>query len=84
MQKKMGAVMGLNYGWEHPLWFANSPGVIDSNGFARQNWWKPVGKECKMLREKAGIIDISNFAKYVVCSDKTLSTRTDRQPERSS
>jgi len=70
MQKKMGAVMGLNYGWEHPLWFASSPGVIDSNGFARQNWWKPVGKECKMLREKAGIIDISNFAKYVVSGEK--------------
>jgi len=56
--------MGLNYGWEHPLWFAQSPDAQDTNGFTRQNWWGPVGKECKMLRANAGIIDISNFAKY--------------------
>lgn len=64
MQQQMGAVFGLNYGWEHPLWFADAPGVQDSNGFTRQNWWGPVGAECRMLRQSAGIIDISNFAKY--------------------
>ncbi|GAA6159556.1 FAD-dependent oxidoreductase [Ruegeria sp. HU-ET01832] len=64
-QKAMGAVFGLNVGWEHPLWFADEPGTVDTNGFTRQNWWAPVGEECKMLRERAGIIDISNFAKYV-------------------
>ena len=69
LQKEMGAVMGLNYGWGHPLWFANKPGVVDTNGFARQNWFEPVGKECVMLRAKAGIIDISNFAKYVVSGE---------------
>ena len=66
MQREMGAVMGLNYGWEHPLWFADTIGVQDTNGFTRQNWFEPVGRECRMLRENAGIIDISNFAKYVV------------------
>ena len=65
MQLEMGAVMGLNYGWEHPLWFADTPGVTDTNGFSRQNWWEPVGCECRMLRDAAGIIDISNFAKYI-------------------
>ena len=65
MQRDMGAVMGLNYGWEHPLWFADAPGAEDTDGFTRQNWWAPVGAECKMLRDRAGIIDISNFAKYV-------------------
>ncbi|MFS4583513.1 GcvT family protein [Phaeobacter sp. C3_T13_0] len=64
MQVEMGAVFGLNAGWEHPLWFADAPGVKDTNGFTRQNWWEPVGEECKMLRDHAGIIDISNFAKY--------------------
>lgn len=64
-QKAMGAVFGLNAGWEHPLWFADEPGTQDTNGFTRQNWWGPVGDECKMLRDRAGIIDISNFAKYV-------------------
>ncbi|MDU8913015.1 FAD-dependent oxidoreductase [Aestuariicoccus sp. MJ-SS9] len=66
MQKEMGAVFGLNYGWEHPLWFADQPGVEDTNGFTRQNWWAPVGEECRMLRDTAGVIDISNFAKYRV------------------
>ncbi len=65
-QKEIGAVFGLNYGWEHPLWFADKPGVEESNGFTRQNWFEPVGREVKMLREHAGIIDISNFANYMI------------------
>ena len=64
MQKDLGAVFGLNFGWEHPLWYADRPGVTDTEGFTRQNWWGPVGEECRRLREHAGIIDISNFAKY--------------------
>ncbi|MEP2717083.1 FAD-dependent oxidoreductase [Pseudophaeobacter sp.] len=63
-QAELGAVFGLNAGWEHPLWFADAPGATDTNGFTRQNWFDPVGEECRMLRQRAGIIDISNFAKY--------------------
>ncbi len=63
-QREMGAVFGLNFGWEHPLYFdANTP---DSAGFARQPWWESVGREARGLRERAGVIDISNFAKYRV------------------
>ena len=63
-QKSLGAVFGLNYGWEHPLYFdADTP---DSAGFTRQPWWDSVGREARMLRQRAGIIDISNFAKYRV------------------
>ena len=65
-QKDMGAVFGLNAGWEHPLWFADEPGTEDTNGFARQNWFEPVGREAMMLREHVGVIDISNFGKYEV------------------
>lgn len=67
MQKSIGAVFGLNYGWEHPLWYA-APGEPQSEtyGFTRQNWWEPVGREARMLREKVGVIDISNYAKYMV------------------
>ncbi|WP_420583675.1 GcvT family protein [Ruegeria sp.] len=67
MQKDMGAKFGLNYGWEHPLYFdADTP---DSAGFTRQPWWDSVGREVRMLRDVAGIIDISNFAKYKVKGD---------------
>ena len=62
----MGAVFGLNAGWEHPLWFADAPGTEDTNGFARQNWFEPVGREAAMLRDAVGVIDISNFGKYEV------------------
>ena len=67
MQKDMGAVFGLNYGWEHPLWFAKE-GEEDHEtyGFTRQPWWEAVGREARMVREAAGVIDISNFAKYAV------------------
>jgi dimethylglycine dehydrogenase len=64
-QRDMGAVFGLNYGWEHPLYFGDTVGAEDqTHGFTRQSWWDVVARECKMLRENAGIIDISNFAKY--------------------
>ena len=66
MQRGMGAVFGLNAGWEHPLWFADGPGTEDTNGFARQNWFEPVGREAAMLRDAVGVIDISNFGKYEV------------------
>jgi dimethylglycine dehydrogenase len=67
MQKSIGAIFGLNFGWEHPLWFA-AEGEPDHEtyGFTRQNWWAPVGREVRMLRGAAGIIDISNYAKYAV------------------
>ncbi len=66
-QQQMGAVFGLNYGWEHPLWFAGEgQHCQESYGFERQNWFEPVGDECRALRESVGIIDISNFAKYEI------------------
>ncbi len=66
MQRERGAVFGLNYGWEHPLYFGYPEGAEDhTEGFTRQDWWHQVGAECRMLRENAGVIDISNFAKYL-------------------
>lgn len=64
MQVAMGAKFGLNYGWEHPLFFDEN--TDDSAGFTRQPWWESVGREAGMLRARAGVIDISNFAKYRV------------------
>ncbi|MBO29409.1 MAG: dehydrogenase [Rhodobacteraceae bacterium] len=65
LQRGLGAVFGLNAGWEHPLYYRAEPGAADrTEGFTRQDWWHNVGAECRMLRDRAGIIDISNFAKY--------------------
>lgn len=65
-QAAMGGVFGLNCGWEHPLWFAGAAGVVETRGFERQNWFEPVCAEVRMLRDKVGVIDISNFANYAV------------------
>lgn len=64
-QKAMGAVFGLNYGWEHPLWFGSNDGT-ENYGFDRQDWFEPVGEECRNLRENVGVLDVSNFGKYEV------------------
>jgi dimethylglycine dehydrogenase len=64
MQRDMGAKFGLNYGWEHPLYY--DADVPDSAGFTRQPWWESVGREARCVRDAVGLIDISNFAKYVV------------------
>ncbi len=67
LQTSLGGVFGLNFGWEHPLWFAaDGEPREETVGFARQNWWAPVGREVRMLREHVGVIDISNYAKYQV------------------
>ena len=62
-----GAVWGQRYGWERPNWFA-SKGVAprDECSFRRTNYFEPVGRECRALRERAGLIDITSFAKFEV------------------
>ena len=73
-QKAAGAVFGLNYGWEHPLWFA-SEGVKpeEDYGFERQAWFEHVRDECAAMRESVGMLDVSNYAKYEIkgpgCAD---------------
>jgi dimethylglycine dehydrogenase len=66
-QKEMGAVFGLNYGWEHPLWFAGKGGEAKEDyGFERQDWFESVRKECAALRDGVGMLDVSNYAKYEI------------------
>lgn len=66
-QKELGSAFGLNYGWEHPLYFDFD--THDTAGFTRQDWWKSVRREALLLRQNVGIIDISNFGKYLCRGD---------------
>lgn len=69
-QKQMGAVFGLSYGYEHPLWYApEGMEAVETFGFERQNCFAAVAAECRALRESVGIIDVSNFAKYRIQGD---------------
>ncbi|XP_077988471.1 dimethylglycine dehydrogenase, mitochondrial-like [Glandiceps talaboti] len=65
--KERGAIFGFHGGWETPNWFA-LPGDDNSYkpSFRRTNWFEPVGRECKMVMEKAGIIDLTSVSKFEV------------------
>jgi dimethylglycine dehydrogenase len=64
---RMGAVWGQRYGWERANWFA-PPGVErkDAWSFRRTNYFEHVGNECRLMRERVGVIDLSPFTKHEV------------------
>ncbi|XP_066502777.1 dimethylglycine dehydrogenase, mitochondrial [Hoplias malabaricus] len=59
--------MGFHAGWEQPHYF-HKPGdeVGYRPSFKRTNWFGPVGRECKLVMEKVGVIDLSPFGKFIV------------------
>ena len=65
--KAAGAVFGASFGLEVPLWYA--PRGIEPKEtptYRRSNAFDIVREECKAVRERVGIMDISGFAKYAV------------------
>jgi dimethylglycine dehydrogenase len=64
---QMGAVFGQRYGWERANWFA-PPGVErkDRWSFRRSNYFLHVGNECRNMRERVGVIDLTPFTKHEV------------------
>jgi dimethylglycine dehydrogenase len=63
-QKQAGAVFGDYYGWECPNYFTdNVEDARENPGWKRNNTSKYVDAECKHVMEKAGILDLSRFAK---------------------
>ena len=61
------AVWGASYGLEHALWF-QEPGLppVEEVTFRRSNAWDQVAAEVAAVRERVGLTEISNFAKYRV------------------
>jgi dimethylglycine dehydrogenase len=64
---RLGAVWGQRYGWERANWFA-PPGVArqDQWSFRRSNYFEHVGNECRRMRERVGVIDLTPFTKHEV------------------
>jgi dimethylglycine dehydrogenase len=79
------AVWGASFGLEHALWFQR-PGLepVEQPTFKRSNAFDVVAEECRAVRERVGMIEISNFAKYVVqgpgAADWLTSILTNRLP----
>lgn len=62
-----GAVFGQRYGWERPNWFA--PDGVERKdvwSFRRTNYFEHVGNECRTVRNRVGLIDITSFSKFEV------------------
>nr|MBA3325205.1 FAD-dependent oxidoreductase [Paracoccaceae bacterium] len=67
MTRDNNAVMGVTWGLEVPLWFA--PEGIEPRdvlSFRRSNDFSHVGEEVRATRERVGVTEIANFAKYEV------------------
>lgn len=63
--KAKGAQYGEAFGWERPKWF-DKAGEGERYSFRRSNYFDAVGEECKAVRERVGIMDLSSFAKYEI------------------
>jgi dimethylglycine dehydrogenase len=62
-----GAVFGARQGWEVPNWFATAgTAALDRPSYRRANWFAAVGEECRAVRTRAGILDLSSLAKFEV------------------
>jgi dimethylglycine dehydrogenase len=62
-----GAVFTTTFGWERPAWFAlpGSPRT-ERHSFRRSNAFAAIGEECRAVRERVGLIDLSAFSKFEV------------------
>ena len=85
-----GAVMGVRFGWERPLWFARaSQDARDEYSFRRGNWFDAVGDECRAVRSAVGVLDQTSFAKFMVSGpgaeaflDRLCANRLPAEPGR--
>lgn len=70
MVRDNNAVMGDTWGLETPLWFAPSgTEARDELSFHRSNDFAHVGAEVRAVRERVGVTEIANFAKYEVTGE---------------
>ncbi len=61
------AVMGDSWALETPLWFApEGTEPKDIVSYRRSNDFEHVGNEVRAVRERVGVTEIANFAKYEV------------------
>jgi dimethylglycine dehydrogenase len=63
--KAKGGIHTQAFGWERPKWFSPD-GSAEKPGFRRNNTHEVVATECKAVRERVGILDLSSFAKFDV------------------
>ncbi len=60
-----GCVHTLAFGWERPKWFSTD-GREEDYGYRRNNIFEVVAEECRAVRQRVGVLDLSSFAKFAV------------------
>ena len=88
--KRRGAVFGSAYGWEIPNWFApEGIEAKDQNSYRRSNYFDHVDSECRTVRERVGLYDLTPSSKFEVFGphagewlDGILATRVPECPGR--
>ena len=63
--KAKGGVFTENFGWERPKWFSLD-GREEEFGYRRNNIFEVVAEECRAVRERVGVLDLSSFTKHDV------------------
>ena len=61
--KAQGAIFAETFGWERAKWF-DQKGEGEQYSFRRNNSFSAVAEECRAVRERVGLLDLSCFAKY--------------------
>lgn len=74
--KFKGCVHTEAFGWERPKWFSPD-GREEECGFRHNNVFEVVAEECKAVRERVGVLDLSSFSKFEV-SGPNAQTFLDR------
>jgi len=65
--KAKGAMFGARGGWERATWFApDGAPAREQPSFRRTNWFEAVGRECRAVRERVGVLDLGGFSKFEV------------------
>jgi dimethylglycine dehydrogenase len=69
-QKALGAQFGQVNGWERPNYYGpvGAPDTFDheARSFRRGGWWQYAEAEARAIRDTAGLIDATAFAKHLV------------------
>ncbi|MCP4461123.1 MAG: FAD-dependent oxidoreductase [Cytophagales bacterium] len=63
--KAKGGVHVEAFGWERPKWFSPD-GRKEEWGFRHNNVFEVVAEECRAVRERVGVMELSSFSKYEV------------------
>ena len=51
------------FGWERPKWFSLD-GRVEELSFRRNNVFEVVAEECRAVRERVAVLDLSSFTKH--------------------